>query len=213
MSGKILEIKNLSKIIKGRHLLKNVELNVDKPGVYGFVGRNGSGKSVLFKTIAGLLVPTEGTVKVFDDNIGKGKFPNNFGALLDTPGFLPHYSGFRNLKLLASIQNRVTEDELKEVISFVGLDPDAKVAVRKYSLGMKQRLGIAQAIMEKPKLLILDEPMNGLDESGVNDIRKMVLDFKKQGMTILLASHNAEDISLLCDVVYKMDNGELTIQS
>lgn len=213
MSDTILEIQNLSKIIKGRYLLKNIQLNVDKPGVYGFVGRNGSGKSVLFKTIAGLLVPTEGTVIVFNENIGKGKFPSNFGALLDTPGFLPHYSGFRNLKLLASIQNRVTEEELREVISFVGLDPDDKAAVRKYSLGMKQRLGIAQAIMEKPKLLILDEPMNGLDESGVNDIRKMVLDFKKQGMTILLASHNAEDISLLCDVVYKMDNGELTIQS
>jgi len=213
MSGTILEIQNLSKVIKERYLLKNIQLNVDKPGVYGIVGRNGSGKSVLFKAIAGLLVPTEGTVKVFDENIGKGKFPNNFGALLDTPGFLPHYSGFRNLKLLASIQNRVTEEELREVISFVGLDPDDKVAVRKYSLGMKQRLGIAQAIMEKPKLLILDEPMNGLDESGVNDIRKMVLDFKRQGMTILLASHNAEDISLLCDVVYKMDNGVLTIQS
>jgi ABC-2 type transport system ATP-binding protein len=207
----ILDIQNLSKAIKGRRLLENIQLKIEKPGVYGIVGRNGSGKSVLFKTIAGLLVPTEGTVKVFNENIGKGNFPRNFGALLDTPGFLPQYSGFQNLKLLASIQNRVSEEELKKVISFVGLDPDDKVSVRKYSLGMKQRLGIAQAIMEKPNFLILDEPMNGLDESGVNDIRRMILSFKKQGMTILLASHNAEDISLLCDVVYKMDNGHLTL--
>ncbi len=132
--------------------------------------------------------------------------------MLDTPGFLGQYSGFRNLKLLSSIKNQVTDEELKEVISFVGLNPDDPRPVRKYSLGMKQRLGIAQAIMEKPKLLILDEPMNGLDESGVHDMRQMILDFKNQGMTILLASHNSEDISILCDVVYQMDNGQLTLK-
>ncbi|GLC89237.1 ABC transporter ATP-binding protein [Lysinibacillus piscis] len=206
----ILEIQNLSKEIKNRTLLKNIQMKIDTPGIYGVIGRNGSGKSILFKTIAGLLVPSKGVIKVFDEDIGTGKFPKNFGALLDIPGFLPHYSGFRNLKLLGSIQNRVTEEDIRKVITLVGLNPDDTSAVRKYSLGMKQRLGIAQAIMEKPKLLILDEPMNGLDESGVSDIRNMLIDFKKQGMTILLASHNAEDISLLCDSVYKMDNGELT---
>lgn len=209
----ILEMQNVSKVIKGRQLLKNIQLKIDKPGIYGIVGRNGSGKSILFKTIAGLLGPNDGQVRVFGENIGKGHFPKDFGALLDTPGFIAHYSGFRNLKLLGSIQNRVSDEEIKEFITFVGLDPNDTVPVRKYSLGMKQRLGIAQAIMEKPKLLILDEPMNGLDESGVTDIRRMILDFKNQGKTILLASHNAEDISLLCDVVYKMDNGELTLQS
>ncbi|KOY80536.1 ABC transporter ATP-binding protein [Lysinibacillus sp. FSL H8-0500] len=206
----ILEIQNLSKEIKNRTLLKNIHMKIDKPGIYGIIGRNGSGKSILFKTIAGLLVPSKGVVKVFDEDIGTGKFPKNFGALLDIPGFLPHYSGIRNLKLLGSIQNRVTEEDIRKVLTLVGLNPDDKNAVRKYSLGMKQRLGIAQAIMEKPELLILDEPMNGLDESGVSDIRNMLINFKKQGMTILLASHNAEDISLLCDSVYKMDNGELT---
>lgn len=209
--GRILEVQKLSKLVKGHYLLKDIQLVIDQPNVYGIIGRNGSGKSVLFKTIAGLLVPTNGTVKVFEDNIGKGQFPKSFGALLDTSGFLGHYSGFRNLKLLSSIQNKVTNEELRTVISQVGLNPDDTRPVRKYSLGMKQRLGIAQAIMEKPKFIILDEPMNGLDESGVEDIREMILDLKKQGTTILLSSHNAEDISILCDVVYKMDDGQLTL--
>jgi len=205
----ILDIQNLSKKLKGRELLKNITLIIDKPGVYGIVGRNGSGKSLLFKTIAGLFVPSSGTVKVFDDIIGKGNFPESFGALLDTPGFLSHYSGFRNLQILASIQNRINDESIKNVLTLVGLDSNDKGPVRKYSLGMRQRLGIAQAIMEKPKLLLLDEPMNGLDESGVSDMREMILNLKSQGITILLASHNPEDISILCDQVYKMDGGEL----
>lgn len=206
----ILHIENMSKKINGRVLLKNINLFIDQPGVYGIVGRNGSGKSLLFKTIAGLFVPTEGTIKVFNENIGRGALPKDFGTLLDSGGFLPHFSGFRNLKLLSSIQNKITDEEIRDVLKFVGLDPDDKTPVRKYSLGMKQRLGIAQAIMEKPKLLILDEPMNSLDENGVRDVRNMILDYKKRGTTILLASHNSEDISLLCDKVYRMDNGELT---
>ncbi|MEK4715883.1 ABC transporter ATP-binding protein [Sporosarcina sp. FSL K6-5500] len=207
----ILNIQNLSKKIKGRELLKNVTLIIDKPGVYGIIGRNGSGKSLLFKTIAGLFVPSGGTVKVFDDIIGKGNFPKSFGALLDTPGFLSHYSGFRNLKILASIQNQIDDEAIENVLKLVGLDSNDKGPVRKYSLGMRQRLGIAQAIMENPKLLLLDEPMNGLDESGVSDMREMILNFKRQGITILLASHNPEDISLLCDEVYKMDGGKLEL--
>ncbi|MFJ5788490.1 ABC transporter ATP-binding protein [Lysinibacillus sp. NPDC093197] len=206
----ILEIHNLYKKIKGRELLKNITLVIDKPGIYGIVGRNGSGKSLLFKTIAGLFVPSSGTVSVFGDIIGKGNFPKSFGALLDTPGFLTHYSGFQNLKILASIQNKINDKDIENVMTLVGLDFNDKGPVRKYSLGMRQRLGIAQAIMEKPKLLLLDEPMNGLDESGVSEMRDMILNFKKQEITILLASHNPEDISLLCDEVYKMDAGELT---
>ncbi|MFJ7666718.1 ATP-binding cassette domain-containing protein [Lysinibacillus sp. NPDC097195] len=209
----ILEIHNLYKKIKGRELLKNITLVIDKPGTYGIVGRNGSGKSLLFKTIAGLFVPTSGTVKVFDEIIGHGHFPKSFGALLDTPGFLPHYSGFRNLKILASIQNKISDKDIENVLTFVGLDFNDKGPVRKYSLGMRQRLGIAQAIMEKPKLLLLDEPMNGLDEFGVAEMREMISNFSKQDITILLASHNAEDISLLCNEVYKMDAGDLAPHS
>jgi len=209
----ILEIHNLYKKIKGRELLKNITLVIDKPGTYGIVGRNGSGKSLLFKTIAGLFVPTSGTVKVFDEIIGYGNFPQSFGALLDTPGFLTQYSGFQNLKILASIQNKISDKDIKHILTLVGLDFNDKGPVRKYSLGMRQRLGIAQAIMEKPKLLLLDEPMNGLDEFGVAEIREMIGNFRKQDITILLASHNPEDISLLCDEVYKMDRGELSPHS
>ncbi|WP_409369355.1 ATP-binding cassette domain-containing protein [Lysinibacillus sp. 38-6] len=209
----ILEIHNLYKKIKGRELLKNITLVIDKPGTYGIVGRNGSGKSLLFKTIAGLFVPTSGTVKVFDEIIGHGNFPKSFGALLDTPGFLTQYSGFQNLKILASIQNKISDKDIENVLTFVGLDFNDKGPVRKYSLGMRQRLGIAQAIMEKPKLLLLDEPMNGLDEFGVAEMREMISNFSKQDITILLASHNPEDITLLCDEVYKMDAGELAPHS
>lgn len=206
----ILKISNLTKVIKGKYLLKNINMKINSPGIYGIIGRNGSGKSVLFKSIAGLLYPTSGSIQIFDREIGKGKFPDNFGAILDTPGFISHYSGFKNLKLLASIQNKASVEDIKNCISFVGLDYKDKTPVKKYSLGMRQRLGIAQAIMENPKLLVFDEPMNGLDESGVNDIRNMLLDFKKQGKTVLLASHNSEDINMLCDAIYKMDNGELS---
>ncbi|AHN21739.1 ABC transporter ATP-binding protein [Lysinibacillus varians] len=209
----ILEIHNLHKNIKGRQLLKNITLVIDKPGIYGIVGRNGSGKSLLFKTIAGLYVPSGGTVKVFNDIIGTGNFPKSFGALLDTPGFLTQYSGFQNLKILASIQNKISDQDIKNVLTLVGLDYNDKGPVRKYSLGMRQRLGIAQAIMENPKLLLLDEPMNGLDQSGVAEMRDMILNFRKQDITILLASHNPEDIALLCDEVYKMDGGELVYHS
>lgn len=209
----ILEIHNLYKKIKGRELLKNITLVIDKPGIYGIVGRNGSRKSLLFKTIAGLFVPSSGTVSVFGDIIGKGNFPKSFGALLDTPGFLTHYSGFPNLKILASIQNKMNDKDIENVLTLVGLDFNDKGPVRKYSLGMRQRLGIAQAIMEKPKLLLLDEPMNGLDESGVSEMREMIRNFKKQKITILLASHNPEDVELLCDEVYKMDAGELALHT
>ncbi|MBM7541207.1 ABC transporter ATP-binding protein [Amphibacillus cookii] len=209
---KIIAIKNLTKTVKGHDLLKDINLEISQPNVYGVIGRNGSGKSVLFKTIAGLLTPTKGEISIFGENIGKGAFPQQFGALLDTPGFLPQYSSFKNLKLLSSIKNQVSDERLREVIALVGLDPNDQRPVRKYSLGMRQRLGIAQAIMEKPKLLILDEPMNGLDESGVEDMREMILEFKEEGMTVLLSSHNSEDISMLCASVYRIDNGVLTKQ-
>lgn len=145
-----------------------------------------------------------------DKRIGKDvDFPDNIGFIIETPGFLPHESGLSNLKHLASIQRKIGLQEIRESMELVGLDPDLKKAVGKYSMGMRQRLGIAQAIMEKPKLLILDEPMNGLDNQGVEHIRSVLLSLKEQGVTIVLASHFKEDISYLCDEVYQMDAGNL----
>lgn len=207
----ILKIDNVSKQVKGFFLLNKIYLTIEQPGIYGIVGRNGSGKSVLFKTITGLMIPTSGTVHVFDEEVGKNAFPKHFGALLDQGGFLPAYSSFINLKYLASIQQKIDDARIKEVIELVGLDPTDTRSISKYSLGMKQRLGIAQAIMEKPKLLLLDEPMNGLDEDGVNDMRVLFQKLRDEGVTILLSSHNAEDIKQLCSKVYRMNNGELSL--
>lgn len=206
----IVKIENLSKIIKNKVILKDINLSLEKGKIYGIIGRNGSGKSMLFKTIAGLVIPTSGKIEVFGDVIGKnGTFPKDFGALIEYPGFLPQYTGFRNLKILASIKNIISHEDIKKAMTLVGLDYNEKKAVKKYSLGMKQRLGIAQAIMENPKFIILDEPMNGLDKSGVDDIRNLLKLLKDKGVTILLASHNSDDINILCVDVYEMDNGYL----
>lgn len=207
----VVEISNLSKEINGIKILKNINVNFSKGSIYGIIGRNGSGKSMLFKAICGLINPTEGEIKVFNELIKDGNFPKNTGVIIENPGFLPQYSSLKNLKILASINNKISEKKIKDTISLVGLDPEDKKAVKKFSLGMKQRLGIAQALMEEPNLLILDEPMNGLDSEGVIEIRKLLLSLKKQGVTILLASHNSEDITELCDFVYKMEDGALHI--
>ncbi|ACT33598.1 ABC transporter ATP-binding protein [Clostridium botulinum] len=207
----VIEIHNLSKIINDITILNDISVNFEKGKIYGIVGTNGSGKSMMFKAICGLINSTKGEIKVFDEVIKDGSFPKSTEIIIESPGFLPQYSGFKNLKILASINNVVSDEDIKNVISLVGLEPNDKRAVKKYSLGMKQRLGIAQALMEKPKLLILDEPMNGLDEDGVKLIRDILLGLKKESVTILLASHNKEDINELCDKVYRMKKGVLSI--
>ncbi len=211
-SDPVIEIFGVTKRFGEDLVLKEVNLAFQKGQVYGIVGNNGSGKTVLMKCICGFLPVSTGRIRVFGKQIGKEiDFPENLGVIIETPGFLTELTGRKNLEILADLNRKITRAEIRLVLKKVGLDPDMKKTVGKYSLGMRQRLGIAQAIMEDPELLILDEPFNGLDRHGVAEIRKILLELKKQGKTILLASHNEEDIRLLCDTVYEMDGGVLSL--
>lgn len=207
----VIKCDNICKLIKKHHILKNVSINIEEGQVVGIIGRNGSGKSMLFKVLCGLVNPTSGSIEVFgEDIIKEGKFPRNLGALIEYPGFLPQFSGFKNLKMLAEIQNIVGKKEIMESIKIVGLVPGDKRPYRKYSLGMRQKLGLAAAIMEKPKLIVLDEPTNNLDHQSIEEFRKLIINLKEGGSTILLASHNKEDIVYCCDAVYIMADGVLS---
>lgn len=209
----IISVENVSLIIRKAHILCNVSAQFEEGNIHGIVGRNGSGKTMLMKCICGFIRPTSGHIVVEGKQVGKDvDFPANLGLLIETPGFVPYYSGLKNLTLLATINRYVSKDRLNACMDQLGLSEAKHKRVSKYSMGMRQRLGIAQAIMEKPRLLILDEPLNGLDEQGVKEIRELLIDLKKQGTTILLSSHNSEDIHLLCDNVYKMASGILTKQ-
>ena len=203
---------NLCKVIRKKEILKNVNLEVEEGAAIGIVGANGSGKSMLFKSICNLITPTSGEVFVFGERVGKnGKFPADVGVLIESPGFLPSLSARKNLMLLAGIRVKIGQKEVDEAIKTVGLDPEDKRPVKKYSMGMRQRLSIAQAIMEKPRLLILDEPMNGLDRQGVEDMHALIAKMhKEENVTLLLTSHHPEDIDALCDKVYLMENGVLS---
>ena len=203
---KVITVENLSLTIKKHVILTDVNLQVEKGTIHGLIGRNGSGKTVLMKCICGFYKPTSGIVKVNGRIVGSEvDFPDNLGVIIETPGFIPHYSGYRNLRFLANLSGKADNDAIKRSMQTVGLDPKLKLSVRKYSLGMRQRLGLAQAIMEAPEILVLDEPFNGLDRDGVSDMRRYLLNLKEQGKTILISSHSAEDISILCDSVNEMD--------
>lgn len=205
-----IEVQNVVKRFRDQVVLKNVSISFEKGQIHGIVGRNGSGKTVLFKCICGLMHPEEGVILVNGKRVGRDvDMPEDIGAIIEAPGFLPNYSGYKNLRFLANIRRKISKEEILNVLKTVGLDPESRKHVGKYSLGMRQRLGIAQAIMEDPEILILDEPMNGLDNAGVQDIRALLLELKAQGKTILLASHNHEDIAALCDTVHEMDGGVL----
>lgn len=205
-----IEVQNAVKRFRDQVVLKNVSISFEKGKIHGIVGRNGSGKTVLFKCICGLMHPEEGVILVNGKRVGRDvDMPEDIGAIIEAPGFLPNYSGYKNLRFLANIRRKIGKEEILNVLKTVGLDPESRKHVGKYSLGMRQRLGIAQAIMEDPEILILDEPMNGLDNAGVQDIRALLLGLKTQGKTILLASHNHEDIAALCDTVHEMDGGVL----
>ncbi len=210
----IISVTNACKQFKENKALDNVNLYVEKGKTLGLIGRNGSGKTVLMKCICGLMPLTSGEIRVWDKRVGKDvEIPPNVGVIIETPGFLSNFSGYNNLKFLADVSGKADKAAIRTAIAKVGLDPDSKKHVGKYSLGMRQRLGLAQAIMENPDLLILDEPMNGLDKNGVGDMRQYLLDLKAQGKTILIASHSAEDIEVLCDSVCEMDKGVLTMLS
>ena len=208
--AEIISVENLTKKFGDIIALDNVNLSFERGKIYGIIGRNGSGKTVLFKLIIGYLKPSSGRVIVSGKVIGKDTdFADNIGVIIENPGFLGGYTGFKNLEYLASIRNVIGDVEIRESMEKVGLDPSSRKKVGKYSLGMKQRLGIAQAIMENPEILILDEPMNSLDNQGVEDVRGILMRLRDEGKTIILSSHNKEDIEILCDEVYEMDQGRL----
>ncbi|MCI8509302.1 MAG: ATP-binding cassette domain-containing protein [Lachnospiraceae bacterium] len=197
-----IEVKNVYKSFGKEQVLKNISSFIPPGSIYGVVGNNGSGKTVLMKCICGFMKCDKGTILVNGKQIGKEiDFPDHLGVIIETPGFIPNLSGYKNLKILASLKGRIGKKEIRETLRKVGLDPDMKKPVTKYSLGMRQRLGIAQAIMEDPKVLVLDEPFNGLDRHGVVEMRMLLKELKAEGKAILLASHNAQDIEELCDHV------------
>ena len=207
-----IEVLNVSKSFGAEKALKNVSHTFEKGKIHGIVGNNGSGKTVLMKCICGFLKPDSGVIYVNHKQVGKETdFPEDIGIIIETPGFLPHLSGTQNLKILASLQKKANALTIRAVLEQVGLDPDMKKPVGKYSLGMRQRLGFAQALMEDPSLLILDEPFNGLDKHGVVHIRNVIKGLREEGKTVILASHNQVDIDELCDTVCEMDAGVLTV--
>lgn len=197
-----IEVNHVYKSFGKEQVLMDVNFSIPPGSIYGVVGNNGSGKTVLMKCICGFMKCDRGKIVVNGKQVGKEvDFPDRLGVIIETPGFIPNLTGYKNLKILAALKGRIGKSEIRETLLRVGLDPDMKKPVSKYSLGMRQRLGIAQAIMEDPKVLVLDEPFNGLDQHGVVEIRALLKDLKADGKSILLASHNAQDIKELCDHV------------
>jgi ABC-2 type transport system ATP-binding protein len=207
----MIQVLQINKSYGRQQVLKNVCVSFSQGLIHGIVGRNGSGKTQLFKVICGYVLPDSGEVQVAGQRIGKDRrFPEKMGLLIESPGFLPGYSSLFNLQMLAAMNTRLNKQNLLSLLHQAGLLDAAHKKVGKYSLGMRQRLGLAQALMGKPRLLILDEPFNGLDKRGVEEVRSLLLGLKQEGVTILLARHNPDDIRLLCDTVHEMDAGVLS---
>jgi ABC-2 type transport system ATP-binding protein len=206
----VIEITGVTKRYGSATVLDNINISFERGRIHGLIGRNGSGKTMLMKCICGFVPVTSGKIVVNGKIIGKDTdVPDRLGAIIENPGFLYNYSGYKNLKFLAGIKNTIGKQQIREAIEMVGLDPDSRKHVGKYSLGMKQRLGLAQAIMENPDILLLDEPMNGLDKTGVEEMRILFKKLADSGKTIIMANHSAEDIEMLCDTVCEMDLGVL----
>lgn len=203
-----IQLTNISKTFGKQTVLQPLTMGFEEGMIHGIIGRNGSGKTVLMKIILGILQPTTGTVIVGDKRIGKDvDFPESAGAIIETIEFIPYMSAYQNLADIAAMRGNLSKTQIKEVLEMVGLGNVGRKHVSKFSMGMRQRLAIAQAVMESPKLLILDEPMNGMDEKGVEEMRRLILARKAAGTTIILSSHNIEDIRILCDQVYRIDAG------
>lgn len=209
-TNEVIVVEHVTKTFGKSTVLNDVSMKFERGKIHGIIGRNGCGKTMLMKCICGFLYPTSGKVTVNGKIIGKDiDIPDDLGVIIEAPGFITNYSGSKNLSLLAAVRDKIKKEEIYQYMERVGLDPKSKKHVGKYSMGMRQKLGIAQAIMEKPSILILDEPMNGLDNKSVEKIRTMLKELAEDGTTILLASHNKEDIDLLCDIVYQMDEGKV----
>ncbi|QTL52609.1 ATP-binding cassette domain-containing protein [Priestia aryabhattai] len=201
---------NLSKKIKKQYVLKNINYTFHTGMIYGLYGRNGSGKTMLLRALAGLIYPSEGSILIDNQKLHEDiSFPPSIGVIIENTSLLPQYDAFTNLKILANIKNIASDEDIKEAIERVGLDPSSKLKVKKFSLGMKQRLSIAQAIFEKPDVILLDEPTNAIDEEGINSIRNLLLQEKERGATIVIASHNKEDLNILADKKITMNSGEI----
>lgn len=206
-----VKIVQLSKSFKKEAVLKGISHSFEEGKIHGIMGFNGSGKTVMFKCICGFLKPDSGYVEVQGKRIGKDvDFPESLGMIIENPGFLPYLSGYENLKRLADLRKKIGKEEVMEAIARVGLDPLSKKKVSQYSLGMRERLGIAQAMMEDPGVMILDEPFNGLDKRGVAEVCKLFEELRERGKTVLLAAHNMPEIERLCDTICEMDAGVLT---
>lgn len=209
--GTVVRLEDYCKSFKSAEVLKNINLTLESGKVIGLKGKNGSGKTMLMRAISGLILPTSGKVYINNKELGRQiSFPPSIGILIENPSFISNYTGFKNLKILASIQNRISDDEIRDAIRKVGLDPDDKRTFKKYSLGMKQRLGIAAAIMERPDIVILDEPINALDEAGAGLIKGLLDELKANGSLIIIACHDTEELNYLSDEIYEIYDGEIT---
>lgn len=209
--GTVVRLEDYCKSFKSAEVLKNINLTLESGKVIGLKGKNGSGKTMLMRAISGLILPTSGKVYINDKELGRQiSFPPSIGILIENPSFISNYTGFKNLKILASIQNRISDDEIRDAIRKVGLDQDDKRTFKKYSLGMKQRLGIAAAIMERPDIVILDEPINALDEAGAGLIKGLLDELKANGSLIIIACHDTEELNYLSDEIYEIYDGEIT---
>ncbi len=208
--GTVVRLEHYTKNFKKVTVLDDINLTLESGKVIGLKGKNGSGKTMLMRAISGLILPTSGKVFINDKELGKQiSFPPSIGLLIENPSFIANYTGFKNLKILASIQNKISDEEIREAIRKVGLKPDDPRTFKKYSLGMKQRLGIAAAIMEKPDIVILDEPINALDEAGAGLIKGILDELKANGSLIIIACHDTEELNYLSDEVYEIYEGQL----